>query len=71
MIDEKDMEAIKEIIQETSEAQRKEFAEMLKGAVKDGVNASKKEPTKESILSIRDPYERQRMIAKHMDLFRK
>lgn len=71
MIDEKDMEAIKEIIQETSEAQREKFAEMLKGAVKDGVTASKNEPTKESILAIRDPYERQKMIAKHMDLFRK
>ena len=31
---------------------------------------AKKEPTKEGILAIKDPYERQKMIAKHMDLFR-
>ena len=71
LLDEKDTEVIKKIIQEASEAQRKDFVEMLKGAVKDGVNESKKEPTKEGILAIKDPYERQKMLAKHMDLFRK
>ena len=71
LLDEKDTEVIKKIIQEASEAQRKDFVEMLKGAVKDGVNESKKEPAKEGILAIKDPYERQKMIAKHMDLFRK
>ena len=45
LLDEKDTEVIKKIIQEASEAQRKDFVEMLKGAVKDGVNESKKEPT--------------------------
>lgn len=66
MLDEKDLEEIKGMIAESN----RQVSGIIENAVRKGVHSEKSIPTKESILAIRDPLKRQKMIAENMELFR-
>lgn len=71
MIDKEDIKIIKDlitdIIKTTNIAQQSQLQEVIKDAISEERGSRK--PTKDSILSVRDKAERQRLISENMDLF--
>ncbi len=71
MIDKEDIKIIKDlitdIIKTTNIAQQSQLQKIIEDAISE--ERGNRKPTKDSILSVRDKAERQRLISENMDLF--